>query len=122
MLDCQGSWFDKPADGAAARRQLLALCGKAHRLHTGAAVARNGRMLWQHLDAAELTMRPFSEAFLDHYLARAGKAVLTSVGVYQLEGLGAQLFARVEGNHFTILGLPLLPLLAFLRDEGALET
>jgi septum formation protein len=122
VLDCQGTLFDKPADDAAARRQLLALRGKAHRLLTAAAIARDGRTVWEQLDTAELTMRRFSESFLDRYLARAGAAVLTSVGAYQLEGQGAQLFDQVEGNHFTILGLPLLPLLAFLRNEGVIET
>lgn len=120
MLDCNGVWFDKPADEDHARAHLQALRGKAHRLVTAAVVARNGSRIWHTIDTAKLTMRPFSDAFLDDYLRRTGPAVLGSVGAYHLEGLGAQLFARVEGDFFTILGLPLLPLLGFLRDHGVL--
>ena len=82
---------------------------------------RNGARVWHHVEAAGLWVLPFGEAFLDDYLDRAGDAVLGSVGAYQLEGLGAQLMARVEGDFFTILGLPLLPLLQFLRDQGVLR-
>lgn len=121
MLDCGGDWFDKPADGQAARDQLIALRGRTHRLVTAAAVAEDGRIVWQHVAEATMTMRAFSDAFLDHYLARAGDAVRGSVGAYQLEGLGAQLFAQVSGDHFTILGLQLLPVLDCLRARGALE-
>ncbi|MDB5362420.1 MAG: septum formation protein Maf [Rhodospirillales bacterium] len=120
MLDCNGVWFDKPADEAHARAHLQALRGKTHRLVTAAVVARNGQRIWHTIDTARLTMRPFSDAFLDDYLHWVGPAVLSSVGAYQLEGLGAQLFSRIEGDFFTILGLPLLPLLGFLRDQGAL--
>jgi septum formation protein len=120
MLDCNGVWFDKPADEAHARAHLQALRGKTHRLVTAAVVARNGRRIWHTIDTARLTMRPFGDAFLDDYLRRVGPAVLSSVGAYHLEGLGAQLFSRIEGDFFTILGLPLLPLLGFLRDQGAL--
>ena len=81
-------------------------------------VARAGVRLWHHNEQARLTMRPFSDSFVDTYLARAGEAVKTSVGAYQLEGLGAHLFSRVDGDYFTILGLPLLPLLSFLADHG----
>ncbi len=118
MLECEGVWFDKPDSIDAARRQLLALAGKRHRLLCAAAVVRDGTRIWHHNTAATLTMRSFSEDFLDAYLAAAGAAALASVGAYQLEGLGAQLFARVEGDYFTILGLPLLPLLGFLRQHG----
>jgi septum formation protein len=118
MLECEGRWFDKPADRAAARAQLLDLRGKTHRLVSCAVVVRDGERMWHQIDGARLTMRNFSEAFLDDYLDRVGDDVLHSVGAYQLEGLGAQLFHRVEGDFFTILGLPLLPLLGFLRVHG----
>lgn len=118
MLECEGRWFDKPADRAAARAQLLDLRGKTHRLVSCAVVVRDGERMWHKIDSARLTMRNFSEAFLDDYLDRVGDEVLHSVGAYQLEGLGAQLFHRVEGDFFTILGLPLLPLLGFLRVHG----
>jgi septum formation protein len=120
MLECDRHWFDKPADREAARAQLLALRDKSHRLVSSVVALRDGQRLWHHTDAARLDMRRFSDAFLDDYLERAGAAVLSSVGAYQLEGLGAQLFRAVEGDHFTILGLPLLPLLDFLRENGVL--
>lgn len=120
ILDCEGEWLEKPQDIAAARAQLRRLRGKAHELVSAVAVLRDGGMLWHAIDRARLTMRPFSDAFLEDYLARACEEVLRSVGAYRLEGLGAQLFDRVEGDFFTILGLPLLPLLGFLRDRGAL--
>jgi septum formation protein len=122
MLDCNGVWFDKPVDQAHARAHLQALRGRTHRLVTAAVVALNGVHLWHTIDTAKLTMRPFGDAFLDAYLHRVGPAVRSSVGAYHLEGLGVQLFSRVEGDFFTILGLPLLPLLGFLRDQGALPT
>jgi septum formation protein len=112
--------FDKPADCAAARAQLQALAGRAHELHAAVAVARDEAVLFEHVAVARLTMRPLSDAFLDRYLAAAGGAVTASVGAYQLEALGVHLFERLEGDHFTILGLPLLPLLAYLRAEGSL--
>ncbi len=118
MLECEGRWFDKPADRAAARAQLLDLRGRTHRLVSCAVVVRDGERMWHKVDSARLTMRNFSESFLDDYLDRVGDEVLHSVGAYQLEGLGAQLFQRVEGDFFTILGLPLLPLLGFLRVHG----
>jgi len=122
MLDCDGAWFDKPDDAAAARLQLATLRGHRHRLTSAVAVIQDGRCLWRHTEAADLTMRPFSDAFLESYLAAAGPAVLGAVGAYHLEGLGAQLFSAVIGDYFTILGLPLLPLLGFLRDHGELGT
>jgi septum formation protein len=112
--------FDKPRDRTAARDQLKALAGDVHRLHAAVAVARDGTILFEDVDSASLTMRPLSDGFLDTYLEAAGDAVLASVGGYQLERLGIHLFARVEGDHFTILGLPLLKLLEFLRREGSL--
>jgi septum formation protein len=117
-LACDGRLFDKPATLAAARQQLLALGGRTHELCSSVVVAQGGARLWQAGERARLTMRPLTESFLDAYLARAGQAVCTSVGAYQLEGLGAHLFSRIEGDYFTILGLPLLPLLAFLADHG----
>lgn len=122
MLECEGRWFDKPADRDAARRQLLALRNRGHRLISAVAVASGHKVLWECRDDANLVMRDFSEAFLDTYLDAVGSAVQSSVGAYQLEGLGAQLFESVDGDFFTVLGLPLLPLLAFLRREGNLTS
>ena len=118
MLALDGKAFDKPDGISEAREHLLRMRGRAHELITAAVVARDGQVVWRHIDTPRLTMRAFSDAFLDGYVARAGESVLTSVGAYQLEGLGAQLFERVEGDYFSILGLPLLPLLAFLREHG----
>jgi septum formation protein len=112
--------FSKPADRNAAREQLSALRAKTHALHSALAVSRDGNVLFEHLDTARLTMRDFSDGFLDDYLAAAGDAATASVGGYQLEALGIQLFDRVEGEHSTILGLPLLPLLHWLREHGLL--
>lgn len=118
ILACDGTWYDKPEDLAAARRQLLALRGRTHELATGVVCRAGNRLLWQHAALPRLTMRAFSEPFLDAYLAAEGELVLGSVGAYRLEGPGVQLFARVEGDHASILGLPLLPLLEFLRNAG----
>ena len=120
VLDCDGTLFDKPTDAADARRQLLLLRGRRHELVSAAVVVRDGVRLWHHVGRATLTMRRFSDAFLDDYLDAAGDAVLASVGAYQVEGVGAQLFARIDGDYFTILGLPLLPVLDFLREQGVL--
>jgi septum formation protein len=110
--------FSKASDRAGARIQLAALRGRTHMLHAAIAVARDGNILFEHVDAARLTMRAFSDAFLERYLDAVGDAALASVGGYQLEGPGVQLFEKVEGEHSTILGLPLLPLLAWLRELG----
>ncbi|HVO14411.1 MAG TPA: Maf family protein [Alphaproteobacteria bacterium] len=118
ILDCGGTWFDKAVDQAAARATLLALRGRSHLLLSSVAVVRGGDRLWHRNERAALLMREFSDDFLDAYLAAAGDSALQSVGAYQLEGLGAQLFARIDGDYFTILGLPLLPLLDFLRNHG----
>jgi septum formation protein len=118
MLALGGEVFDKPKSVAEAREHLLRLRGQSHELITAAVVAREGAVIWRHIDTPKLKMRAFSDAFLDDYVARAGDDVLRSVGAYQLEGLGAQLFERVEGDYFSVLGLPLLPLLAFLREHG----
>jgi septum formation protein len=117
-LACNGRLFDKPPTLEAARKQLQTLRGQTHELFSSVVVARGGQRLWHWAERARLTMRPFSESFVDTYLARAGEDVLTSVGAYQLEGLGAHLFTRVDGDYFTILGLPLLPLLSFLAGHG----
>lgn len=118
MLAVEGDVLDKPKDLAEARSHLERLRGRTHELITAAVVAREGAIIWRHIDTPKLKMRAFSDAFLDDYISRAGEATLKSVGAYQLEGLGAQLFERVEGDYFSVLGLPLLPLLAFLREHG----
>ena len=122
ILSLGPKFFEKPNDMASARRQLLELRGQSHILSSAAVVARDGAAIWREVREAKLTMRPFSDAFLDDYLAKAGPAILTSVGGYQVEGLGAQLFSRIDGDHFTILGLPLLPLLDMLRAQGVLKS
>ncbi len=120
ILVCDGAWFGKPADAAAARAQILALRGKTHELATALVCWRAGERVWGHVETPRLTMRAFSDAFLDAYLEAEGEAVLSSVGAYRLEGLGAHLFAAVRGEHAAVLGLPLLPLLGFLRGHGVL--
>lgn len=113
--------FSKPAGGDQAAEQLRALAGNTHELHSAVAVARDGKILFADISVARMTMRRLGAAEIDAYLDQAGGAVTTSVGAYQLEGLGVHLFERIEGDHFTILGLPLLPLLAFLRSERLLS-
>jgi septum formation protein len=121
-LDLDGQLFDKPASLPAARAQLSALRGREHRLHSAAVLVRSGETIWRDVGTVRLRMRGFSDPFLDAYLAQEGEAVLSSVGAYRFEGLGAQLFERVEGDYFAVLGLPLLGVLAALRREGALPT
>lgn len=121
LLVCNGRWFDKPADLAEARAHLLALRGLPHLLVTALVCRRGGQRVFQHVSRPRLVMRRFSEAFVDAYLALEGVAVLDSVGAYRLEGPGIQLFDAVEGDHSAILGLPLLPLLGFLRQHGVLQ-
>jgi septum formation protein len=113
--------YSKPADLAAARAQLQSFSGKTHELHSAAAVTRGGEVLFEGVSTARLAVRPLSDAFLDAYLAAAGERVTRSVGAYQFEGLGVHLFEKIEGDHFTVLGLPLLPLLAFFRKAGFLS-
>jgi septum formation protein len=112
--------FSKPADRQAARAQLQALRGRSHELHAALAFVDDGAVVFEHVETARLTMRHFSDDFLDRYLDAIGEAVLASVGCYQLEGIGVQLFERIEGDYFTILGLPLLQALDFLRRRGCL--
>lgn len=120
-LSLDGRVFHKPADMAEAKSHLMAMSGRTHALNCGIALVRDGQMLWSHVSIAHLTMRPLSAAFIDRHLARVGERVLASVGAYQLEGEGVQLFERIDGDYFTILGLPLLPLLAKLRELGAID-
>jgi septum formation protein len=112
--------FNKPAGRAQAADQLRALVGHCHELHAAVAVAREGKILFEHVAIARMTMRRLGDAEIDTYLNEAGAAVTSSVGAYQLEGLGVHLFEKIEGDHSTILGLPLLPLFAFLRSEHLL--
>jgi len=113
--------LDKPGDLAAARVQLERLRGKTHRLISAVVVAEAGKVLWTHIDEAVLTMRPFSREFIDRYVAQAGPGLCQIVGAYEIEGPGVQLFERLEGDHFTIIGLPLVPLLAELRSRGVID-
>jgi septum formation protein len=113
--------FNKPAGRAQAGNQLRQLAGQTHELHSAVAVARDGKIMFCDVSVARMTMRPLADSEIESYLDQAGEAVTTSVGAYQLEGLGVHLFERIDGDHFTILGLPLLPLLSFLRGEGLLN-
>ncbi len=112
--------FTKPAGRLEAAEQLRALAGRVHELHSAVAVARGGKIMFEHVAVARMTMRPLSGAEIETYLDEAGERVTSSVGAYQLEALGVHLFERIEGDHFTILGLPLLPLLGFLRSQHLL--
>ena len=120
ILDFGGERIGKSPDAAAAKALLTRLSGRTHRIVSAAALARDGAVTWRHVGEGALIMRPLSEAFLDAYLAAEAPAVLASVGCYHLEGRGAQLFDRVEGDYFSILGLPLLQVLAALREQGVL--
>ena len=115
VLVSEGRTFDKPKDRAEARAQLMDLRGRGHELLSAAVIHVQGAPVWRHVGAARLTMRPFSEAFLDAYLDAEGDSVLATVGGYRIEGRGAQLFSRVSGDYFSILGMPLLEVLGFLR-------
>lgn len=118
VLALGGKIFEKPSDMKAARKTLLELAGQTHQLHAAVAVARGGETVWAHTETAHMTMRSLDPAYIGQYLAAAGDAVLSSVGAYQLESLGVHLFSEIRGDYFTILGLPLLPLLHFLRSEN----
>lgn len=120
ILVCGGRWFDKPTDVTMARAHLLALRGQTHELVTAVLCQRGGQRIWQHVARPRLTMRTFGDAFLEAYLAAEGVALTNTVGAYRLEGLGVHLFDAIEGEHAAILGLPLLPLLGFLRQHGVL--
>lgn len=120
-LELEGALYDKVPTRAAAKDRLLQLRGRTHHLHSAVVVARDGDVLWRDLLTASLTMRHFSDEWLESYLDAEGDALLSSVGCYRLEGLGIHLFDRIEGDYFTILGLPLLGLLRFLRVQGYLQ-
>jgi septum formation protein len=113
--------FHKPADMEAARRQLLRLSGKTHQLSSAVVLAQKGSAMWRHVAAAHMTMRQLDPAYVGRYLSKVGAAALSSVGCYQIEGRGVRLFEKIEGDFFTIVGLPLLPLLAALRDRGMID-
>ena len=121
ILECEGRWFDKPPDPEAAAVTLKALRGRRHRLISAISVFRKNECAWRHLETPSLTMRNFSDSFLARYIDDAGAEILESVGGYRLEGTGAQLFTSIEGNYFTILGLPLLAVLDFLRKVGVVQ-
>jgi septum formation protein len=117
-----GSLLGKPSSRDEARAQLLSLSGSTHRLHSAAVVAEAGEALWWGCESVDLTMRPLSAAFVEDYLDREYESIRWSVGGYRIEALGAQLFDRIEGSHFAILGMPLLPLLGYLRERGLLKS
>lgn len=114
--------FSKPKSREAARAQLRKFSGKVHALHSGIAVVRDGEVLFETVSSAHLKMHDFSDAFLDAYLDEAGDRVMQSVGAYQLESVGVNLFERIDGDHFTILGMPLMPLLAYFRSSGMIRS
>lgn len=122
MLDLNGEWLEKPATREGLRVQLLKLRGRRHELISAVVAVKDGERLWHTVERARLSVRPFSDAFLEWYLDTAGEGVLSAVGGYHLESIGSQLFSRVEGDYFTVLGLPLLPLLGFLREHGVVTS
>lgn len=122
VLDLDGERFVKPVDRAAAASQIAALAGRTHRLRTAIVLASEGAVIWEHVSTASLTMRPLTGEAIERYLDAAGEAALWSVGAYLLEGVGIQLFSAIEGDYFSILGLPMLPLLAELRQRGVLPS
>jgi septum formation protein len=120
VLECAGRLFEKAKSVERARETLVALRGKRHRLISAAVIARDGAAIWRHADEATLTMRDFTDEFLDQYIETAGTILTSSVGAYALEGLGIQLFSQIRGDSFTIQGLPLLPVLEALRTQGVI--
>jgi len=122
LLDCHGEWLDKARDREDARRQLQILRGRDHCLATAVCIMQGGVVLWRYHGSPQLKMRDFSDEFVEYYLDSAGEEAFGCVGAYRLEGLGAQLFEEIKGDYFTILGLPLLPLLNYLRGRGMLES
>jgi len=120
LMVCEGRWFDKPADMVGAAAHLRALSGRTHQLVNGTVAWRGGQRIWQNAAVATLTVRVLGEAFIEAYLAAEGAALLATVGAYRMEGPGIHLFTAVDGEHSTILGLPMLPLLGFLRQQGVL--
>jgi septum formation protein len=120
MMDCEDRWYDKPGSLAEAAEQIRALAGRTHRLSSAVVTVRRGSRTWHAVGEARLTMRPLDDGYIDRYLEAVGERALDSVGGYQLESAGVQLFSRIEGDYFSILGLPLLPLLESLRNQGVL--
>ena len=120
-LSLNGEIFHKPTDIKAARRHLSSLSGRIHRLSSAAVIVRDGEILWRHVATADLTMRTLAPGFIDRYLSRVGQKALSSVGAYQLEGEGIQLFRHIRGDYFTVIGLPVLPLLSALRDMEVID-
>ncbi|MAK59695.1 MAG: septum formation protein Maf [Ponticaulis sp.] len=118
MLSLENEGFDKPANKAEAFERLRHFSGKIHYLECAAVISQNGEAIWRYTSRPKLTMRDLSDSFIRHYLDQIGDAAFESVGAYQLEGLGVQLFSKIEGDYFAILGLPLLEILTFLRDRG----
>lgn len=121
ILSLGGEIFHKPADMEGARRHLLRLSGRTHQLNSAAAIVRDGEALWSHVGIAHMTMRALSPAFVGRFLAETGDKALSSVGAYQIEGEGIRLFEKIDGDYFAIVGMPMLPLLAALRDLGAID-
>ena len=118
LLDCGGVWFEKPVDRDHATGSLRALSGKKHQLVSSVVLFRNGARIWHYTGVAELTMRQLSDDYIDRYLNHIGDEVYQTVGGYKIEGLGMHLFSDIRGDHFTILGMPLLPLIDILREQG----
>lgn len=122
MLNLEGEAFDKPQDMNAAANHLRKLSGKTHTLETAIVICENGQPVWRHLARPKLTVRPLNEDFIQFYLQQCGEPLLSTVGAYMLEGMGSQLFTKIEGDYFSILGLPLLPLLDYLRVRNVIPT